>query len=291
MSEAEGSGRTSAGALLRAARERQGLHIAALAAAIKVTPRKLEALERDAYDELPDPTFTRALAQTVCRTLKIDAQPVLALLPHPEASMLDHVGGSLNTPFRQRASRDEPAGLAAAAVRPMVWAGVLLLLAAGIVYLLPGAWLQWPPGGAKETSVAARPAASVPAGTIVEPVFPPASAVIVADAQPPASAPAVAAASAPPAAVTAAPASAPPASTALVQLKAAGGASWVEARDAQGRILLSRTLQPGETAGVDGALPLKLTVGNARVTEVAFRGKPVDLTPFTRGIIARFELQ
>ena len=35
----------SAGALLKAAREKQGLHIAALAAAIKVSPRKLEALE------------------------------------------------------------------------------------------------------------------------------------------------------------------------------------------------------------------------------------------------------
>ena len=53
----------SAGALLRAAREKQGLHIAALAASIKVTPRKLDALEHDRWDELPDATFTRALAQ------------------------------------------------------------------------------------------------------------------------------------------------------------------------------------------------------------------------------------
>ena len=48
---------------------------------IKVAPRKLEALEADRYDELPDLTFTRALAQTVCRALKIDAEPVLAKLP------------------------------------------------------------------------------------------------------------------------------------------------------------------------------------------------------------------
>ena len=34
----------SAGALLREARERQGVHIAVLAAAIKVSPRKLDAL-------------------------------------------------------------------------------------------------------------------------------------------------------------------------------------------------------------------------------------------------------
>ena len=48
----------SAGAMLRAAREKRGLHIAALAASIKVSPRKLEALEADRYAELPDLTFT-----------------------------------------------------------------------------------------------------------------------------------------------------------------------------------------------------------------------------------------
>ena len=58
------AGGASAGVQLRAARERQGLHVAALAAAIKIPQRKLEALEADRYDELPDATFTRALAMT-----------------------------------------------------------------------------------------------------------------------------------------------------------------------------------------------------------------------------------
>jgi cytoskeleton protein RodZ len=57
----------TAGRLLREARERQGLHIAALAASIKVAQKKLELLEADRFDALPDATFTRALAQTVCR--------------------------------------------------------------------------------------------------------------------------------------------------------------------------------------------------------------------------------
>ena len=60
------------GKKLREAREKQGLHIAALAAAIKVSPKKLEMLESDRFDALPDATFTRALAQTVCRALKTD---------------------------------------------------------------------------------------------------------------------------------------------------------------------------------------------------------------------------
>ena len=73
----------SAGALIRAAREKRGLHVAALAASIKVSPRKLEALEADRYAELPDLTFTRALAHTVCRALKVDPEPVLASCRRP----------------------------------------------------------------------------------------------------------------------------------------------------------------------------------------------------------------
>ena len=46
-----------AGALLRAARQQQGLHIAALAASIKVAPAKLEALEAGRVHALPDATF------------------------------------------------------------------------------------------------------------------------------------------------------------------------------------------------------------------------------------------
>ena len=103
MTEAVSSpGGGSAGAQLRAARERQGLHIAALAAAIKIPQRKLEALEADRFDELPDATFTRALAMTVCRALKIDPAPVLAQLPQGGPQGLGKVNGSLNTPFRDR---------------------------------------------------------------------------------------------------------------------------------------------------------------------------------------------
>src|SRR4051794_28281465 len=79
MSEAAADGATSAGRLLREAREARRMPIAALASAIKVAPRKLEMLEADRFDQLVDPTFARALAQTVCRSLKIDAAPVLAL--------------------------------------------------------------------------------------------------------------------------------------------------------------------------------------------------------------------
>jgi len=294
--------------MLRAARERQGLHIAALAAAIKVTPRKLDALEHDRYAELPDIAFTRALAQTICRTLKIDAGPVLALLPHADPAALDHVGGSLNTPFRERPSRDDPGGLATAAIRPMVWAGAALMVAALVLYLLPnGLWPAAPanpplattvPVAPVPASAASEPAAAEPTGTttaaaptVTTPIVPFAAAASAAAAPTSVASAAAPAAAAVPVVVqapTAAPASAS-ASASLLQLRA-DQASWVEARDARGQVLVSRVVQPGESVGVDGAVPIKLTIGNARATQVSLRGQPVDLGASTRDNVARLEL-
>ena len=64
----------SAGALLRQAREEAGLHVATLAANLKVPVRKLEALEDDRYDLLGDAVFVRGLASSICRTLKVDVR-------------------------------------------------------------------------------------------------------------------------------------------------------------------------------------------------------------------------
>lgn len=305
MTESTGtpSAAPSAGALLRAARERQGLHIAALAAAIKVSPRKLDALENDRWNELPDATFTRALAQTVCRTLKIDAKPVLDLMPQAEAVVLAPSAGALNEPFRARRGRDD-GGWAALAVRPMVVAALLLLLAAALVYLAPT--IGWPP--ARDAVPATAPASaaasvSVPASAAPLPSVPAsaASAAGVAVELPAlASAPSAGttAGGAPPTGAASAPAAALPASGAasegvapatLLRLRTRA-ASWVEVRDAAGRVLLSRLLPPGESIGIDGQAPLRLVIGNAPATEVVLRGRPVELAPHTRDSVARVEL-
>ena len=127
----------TAGGLLKQARQAKGLHIAALAASIKVAQRKLELLEADRYAELPDATFTRALAQTVCRSLKIEAAPVLALLPAASGGRLDHMGAGINAPFRDRPGRGEPTDWLRLAASPAAWGPALVLLAAALVYFLP----------------------------------------------------------------------------------------------------------------------------------------------------------
>jgi cytoskeleton protein RodZ len=79
---------TTAGALLRQLREDAGFKLDVLAQALRVSPAKLNALESDRLHELPDAMFARALTLAICRQLKTDAAPVLALLPGQDVSRL-----------------------------------------------------------------------------------------------------------------------------------------------------------------------------------------------------------
>ncbi|MGC1175358.1 helix-turn-helix domain-containing protein, partial [Polaromonas sp.] len=128
----------SAGSLIRQAREMAGLHIAALAVALKVPVKKLEALEADRLDLLPDAVFVRALAASVCRTLKIDAGQVLALLPQTGKPSLGQQHTPINAPFRSPGDGPGPSLLAQVS-RPAVLAGLLLVLAALVLIFLPAA--------------------------------------------------------------------------------------------------------------------------------------------------------
>lgn len=313
-----GAGPMTAGALLRAAREQQGVHIAVLAAAIKISPRKLDSLEGDRYNELPDAAFTRALAQTVCRALKIDPAPVMALLPTPETSRLDAVGDGLNTPFKDRAGSTDL--LSALPRAPLVWAALALLAAAALVYYWPsgaGSVLRSMTGAAPSVPVPASAPVAAPAGesrTEFLPALPgapaasgaasvAASAAAVAATAPlstvAAPAPGTAAA---PAAAASAPVvpdqSARPASLPPVAMPSSTGAAvvvsepvWLEVIDGRNEVVFQRTIQPGEALTFEQSLPLRLKIGNAGAAKLSFRGEAVDLAPFTRANVARVVLK
>ena len=298
-------GAMTAGRMLREARQAQGLHIAALASAIKVVPRKLELLEADRLDELPDATFTRALAQTVCRSLKVDPAPIMALLPPLGGHRLELVGERLNKPFRQRPGRGA-GGSGPGFMKVAIWGPVLLLLAAGAIYLVPTGWLSGSASRAKaamEAGGAAPVAADAPSTVVVTVPAAPDSIASAAPAVVPAAAasdtapavggsatPAAIKAAAPAMAVGTEPTAAATAAVKLLQVRA-GADSWVEVVDARGKALVARLVKAGETIDLDGALPLKVRIGNAARTEVVFRGKTLALDPFTRDNRARFELK
>ncbi|MBA2721545.1 MAG: helix-turn-helix domain-containing protein [Methylibium sp.] len=300
----------TAGALLRAARERQGVHLAVLAASLKVAQRKLEMIESDRYDELPDATFARALALSMCRALKIDAEPVLLRLPQPQGERLEPLTRGLNQPFRGHDGRRDSGERRGLPSVPVVAAG-LLVVAALVVYLLPGrSWIS----GDEATPESASDAAAVPAQPLVpadaaqpagglfpaDPVGQALSSPAISGAVPDVTASAIAPdapassvvidtvfAAEPREAAASEPASA---AQALLTLRATTKPSWVQVRDAKNQLVLSRTLAAGESANVEGALPLRVTIGNAAATRVSFRGEPVTLKT-TRENVARLELK
>ena len=80
------------------------------------------------------------------------------------------------------------------------------------------------------------------------------------------------------------------AATAALQLRTIAQ-SWVEVHDARQQVLLARLVEPGEAIALDGVTPLRVKIGNARATELVFRGRTLDLTPNTRDNVARLELK
>ena len=298
----------TAGALLRDAREAAGLHIAALAVALKVPVAKLEALEADNFSALPDMVFVRALASSVCRTLKIDPQAVLALLPQGEGPRLSAGDVGLNAPVKGFAGRSSAAPFKGAGSRSFVWAVGLLLIGAALMMFLPrgldadlSALLKQP-----ETTTKIP----MPTGNVAQEI----SVAVGAEQRVPSAAPAPAAAagvgvdlpageSIKPAGIAShpivlpsveasAPSSAPAADapSGVLAFKARSE-SWIQVRDAAGALVLQRNLAPNELVSVSGVLPLAVVIGRADATEVFVRGKPYDIGPVSRENVARFEVK
>lgn len=316
---------TSAGELLRRYREAAGLQVDTLAANLKVPVRKLKALEQDQHDQLTDAVFARALASSVCRTLKVDAQPVLERLPQTHAPRLlqDHEG--LNAPFRAPGDGAAP-GWTEQLTRPVFLVVYALLLGALVLVFLPRTRTDDAVAAKKTDTAAPAPmtdAALVPVSSandtpaavspdtvpVPEPSNPGPIPPVATSAQPPRVAgamntPAGAAArpgaatspksSAAPAAVAAAAApaaaSSAPAASGLVVFRTTGP-SWIEVTDSRGTTTLRRLMSAGESAGASGSPPLAVTIGSVNVTSVQVRGKPFDLARFSRDNVARFEVK
>jgi cytoskeleton protein RodZ len=298
---------TTAGTLLRQAREAAGIDLPSLAVALKVSVKKLEALEADRYEQLPDAVFVRALASSICRTLKIDPTPALSLLPQSKAPLMDYDETGLNTPFRTPGDVAKTPFLDRLS-RPMVLAALAMLLGALVLIFFPtteqraeiGAIVASTPAAPVQAPVvtpAPQPAEPEPAAPAAAPAAPVAVAKLAPAKPAPVVAPTPVATPVTRPAPAAAPVEAAPAdaaetpaqrkklpTTGIVVFKTRE-ASWIEV------IQLSRMVEPGEPVGASGPLPLNVSIGRAEVTEVTVRGKPFPLDEVTRGGVARFEVK
>lgn len=289
----------SAGTMLKNAREAEGLSIAVLAVSLKVPVKKLEALEADRFDLLPDNVFARALAASVCRTLKIDPAPILERLPHPTAPRLKTDESGINTPFRTSGDKFNLSFLNQLS-KPFVLAVLVLLVGVFVLVFLPStqrteianvlksdvAAINSPLQAPMPSDNAAANEAVAPPQLIDSTVSTSAAPLAMNQAS------VVPLATLPGDVATASPAmvAGSGATTGTVVLTA-HRSSWVEVVDASGVVQVRKTMKDGETVGASGVMPLSVVVGRADTTEVQVRGKPFDLSRLAKDNVARFEVK
>ena len=292
----------SPGARLRAAREAAGLSLDQVAQQLRLAQRQVKALEDENFGELPGRTFSRGFVRNYARLLNLDAEDLLSHLP--DVAHAPALGSpALHSTGAMIAELPNAMATKSNVARWLIPLGLIACIIAAAAY-------EWYRGGLSSLGEAPRTSATVTAaatgtGTaatmesktsssartplpnpLASEVRPPASAASSAsDDKTPA--PANASADIPAAAVT--PVAPPPADAPLVVSFA--GPSWTEIRDRNGQLLVSRLVAMNTVERVGGAAPFDVVIGNAKVVSLNYRGKSIDLTPYTRQNVARLTLR
>lgn len=303
----------SPGQALAAARAELNLSVADVSQQIKYGVKQIAAIEADDYAKLPGTTFVRGMVRSYAKLVQIDPAPLLVELGRRDISapVTVDLRTSGQEPFVEGGAKSN---------RVYVWLSLTALLAVAIVAyewranpLDTGEVVTITPRGGGDAgepavvapapaSMLAAPMPSAPAQTAPTHSAPTPSEVAPAEPKP-AKAPAQAGSP-----ETAAPA-APPAAALRTQSAAqTGGAkdrvsgknrielefdelSWVEVKQANGKILLSQLNPAGSRQVIDGEPPFEVVIGNAANTRLKYNDAQVDLRPYFKVNVARLKLE
>ena len=260
------------GAVLAAARVAQGVSLEEIARQLKLSVVQIRAIEADDYAKLPSAVFVRGFIRTYARTLKLDAaQLLLPRIVAAEASDARMMQDAPRPSIEPSAYRRVPQIVAGVA-------GVLLALA---FYEFV---LNAPPVAAPVSATPAVASAAAAVPDAVQTVTPavPANVVVAAAATPQ-------------------PALEPSAATKGRETPTAdaqralhfvfGGESWVEVRDGDGKILLSRTHAAGTERVVRGEPPFSVVVGGAGKVKLTYNDRAIQLADYADNDVARLQLR
>ena len=258
------------GAVLRAAREAEGISVGDMAVQCRLAVTQIRALEEERLENLPEPVYVRAFIRGYAHALKIDPAPLVDdyMMRCGRRGAAVEVGQLPNrSPSREAVFHEPPKNRTLKAVLFVVLAA---LVGGGIwaVYTDQFASLhtsseaqkvEYGANEAKETKTpAAEPAENAAQPSDAAPETQPAqpSAPAAAQAQPATAAPAAPSAAPAPAAQTASAAPAQPAPAASAQPPAAApvlhkvefrlgaGASWVQVIAPNGRNVVASEMRP-----------------------------------------------
>ena len=269
----------SPGRLLAAARQARGLTVTEVALRLKFAPRQIEALEADHYDVLRGPTMVRGMIRAYAKLIGIESGPLLdALQQRLNAGPLTMQPRAMEVPFPRATRKGSP---------------IYVMLSAIVVIAVVSVVVEWvlrPDTTAGSTSA---PRVAPPAARDLAPVLP-------REAVPPPvveTGPVTGAASPP------APAPSPAVGERRSPLQREtvlhaqrielvfDRESWVEIKDADGRIVFSQLNPPGSRRDVVGEAPFSIIIGNATGVKLRYNNADVDLAPYTRTDVARLTLK
>lgn len=261
------------GQVLRQAREARGYSIADVAQTLKFGGRQIEALEADDYAALPGAPFIRGFVRSYARFLKLDPAPLVATLGVQAPVELPDVRPpeNMGTAMPATGVRQVPV---------LVAASVVLLVIATVI----GGWQYL--GGSVASTATVNGRAPAAASAVV-PVLPPQVRVDSPAAEPAVND--VPVATVVPAAAPAPVAAPDPAARQLIFTFAEK--SWVEVKDASGRIVFTGEQPAGSRQAVMARPPFQLVVGNAAKVDLQYEDRQVDLKPHTRAEVARLTLE
>ena len=306
------------GKTLAAQREAMGWTVEQVADQLKLAVRQVVALEAGDYAALPGPAVVRGFIRAYAKVLKLDAAPLVAMVPLDTPEPGDATGTTVR--------RDKPASFAEVRFPtngkrtglPLGPIAVVVLVVAAVAGawqfgLLPAALLHGgspassgPAAAGSQASVTALPAplagsADKPAGepietTLIKPgeeLKPTQSTSVPLISVPPPAGASATPGSGSPAGVapaTPAPASiaAPGANALVLDVRED---SWIEVRRAKGAPLISRLVKGGTTETFEVTEPVTLVVGKPSSVSATLRGAAVELPPVAGSTVSRVNLK
>ena len=286
---------------LRLARENSATSLSDLSQKTRISVKQLEALEAGRYSELPGIAFVKGALRSCAKVLNVDAQPLL--------DQLQSATGELATPLPVDSGSLSSNGRVGAKVSNRNWligSLALGLVAIGYFFANPA---QWRAAGSGETKPAATITdastnattnATATAGLAVVPtqeLSPTGPSLQASQSGAATPVPATSPATSPATAATAV-AQAPPLTAVAAQAEAKSVIemqfardSWVEVRQADGKIINNQLHKAGTKAAMDAQGPVALIIGGAAGVSVNWQGQPQDLKPHTRDDVARVTLK
>ena len=299
------------GAVLRAAREAEGISVGDMAVQCRLAVTQIRALEEERLENLPEPVYVRAFIRGYAHALKIDPAPLVDdyMMRCGRRGAAVEVGQLPNrSPSREAVFHEPPKNRTLKAVlfvvlAALVGGGIWAVYTDQFASLHTSSEAQKVESGAneaKETKTpAAEPAESAAAPSDAAPETQPAqpSAPAAAQAQPtPSAAPAPAAqtASAAPAQPAPAASAQPPAAAPVlhkVEFRLGAGASWVQVIAPNGRNVVASEMRPQSVQAYEIPKGSRFTIGNAGVVSLTIDGEVYPLDGVVRNGIARFTIE